>query len=348
MKSFVVSSLLLGAALSTSVPDDLWKIQKSANFEEINHKLAFKQWQKEFDRTYANYEEESAAFLTFLDNWVRVITENSKGHTYELQLNQFADMNSDEFRTYIHGNGESCVLPEERKVISSDSGEEAVATCSSVDWVSMGKVNPVKNQGGCGSCWAFSAVACVESRYAIAKGTLNSLSEQELVDCSGSYGNAGCSGGWMDNGFKYIEANNGLALESDYAYTATDGTCESSKYTHYDPITGYKDVSADSSSALAAALCDGPVSIAIEADQYAFQFYSGGVLDGGCGTSLDHGVLAVGFGYDSSSGLNYWKVRNSWGTSWGESGYIRMCKDCDQNGSEGECGILQAPSYAQA
>ena len=119
----------------------------------------------------------------------------------------------------------------------------------------------------------------------------------------------------MDDAFKYVIAEGGLCSESEYPYTAEDGTCESSSCgTKYDAITSYKDVTSDSESSLEAAVAEGPVSIAIEADQTAFQFYSGGVLDGRCGTRLDHGVLAVGYGSEDSS--DYWKVKNSWGTSW--------------------------------
>ena len=195
----------------------------------------------------------------------------------------------------------------------------------------------------CGSCWAFSATGSTESRYAISTGTLNSLSEQELVDCSTL--NAGCNGGNMDTALYYVKQHSGLSLESDYAYTAKDGTCEADDYTHYSPITGISLVEHDNSTALMAAVVDGPVSIGIQADQFAFQFYSNGVLTGNCGTDIDHGVLVVGYGVDDESGDKYWKVKNSWGTSWGEDGYIRICRDCDKNDGEGECCILCQPSY---
>lgn len=151
----------------------------------------------------------------------------------------------------------------------------------------------------------------------------------------------------MDDAFKYVEANGGLCSEAEYPYTAKDGTCKASTCgTKYDAITGYKDVTADSEADLAAAVAEGPVSIAIEADQSAFQFYSGGVLTGLCGDRLDHGVLVVGYGEDN--GDKYWKVKNSWGETWGMDGYILICKECDKNGGKGECGILMEPSYPEA
>jgi len=221
--------------------------------------------------------------------------------------------------------------------------KKTVNAATSVDWTAKGVVTPVKNQGSCGSCWAFSTTGSVESNSAIKTGSLISLSEQELVDCSGSYGNDGCDGGLMDYAFEYVKANGGLCTETDYAYTGVDGTCKSSGCTHYNPITGYTDVTQDSETSLETAVTNGPVSVAIEADQYAFQFYSSGVLTGTCGTSLDHGVLAVGYG--TTNGQDYWKVKNSWGTSWGEAGYVLICRNCDKNGNAGECGILEEPSY---
>jgi len=148
----------------------------------------------------------------------------------------------------------------------------------------------------------------------------------------------------MDDAFKYVKAEGGLCSESEYPYTAQDGTCKASSCgTKYDPISGYNDVTHDSEAALMAAVAKGPVSIAIEADRSAFQFYRSGILTGSCGTRLDHGVLVVGYG--SEGNQDYWKVKNSWGASWGEEGYVLICKSCNKNGRAGECGILKEPSY---
>ena len=150
----------------------------------------------------------------------------------------------------------------------------------------------------------------------------------------------------MDNAFHYIYENKGLSLESDYEYKGRDGTCKASDYTHYNPlsVTEFNIVERKNATALMSAIAlEGPVSIGIEADQTAFQFYKSGVLTGTCGTSIDHGVLAVGYGTDPSAG-KYWKVKNSWGTSWGEEGYVLICRNCDKNGKDGECGILTQPN----
>ena len=162
------------------------------------------------------------------------------------------------------------------------------------------------------------------------------------MDCSGRYGNNGCGGGWYYDAWKYAEAEGGLCSESEYRYTARDGICKDSTCgTKYNDPKSYARVTADSDTALATATAAGCVSIAIEADQTAFQYYSSGVLTGTCGTSIDHAVLVVGYG--TEGGQEYWKVKNSWGRSWGDNGYILICRNCGKNGSRGECGINMYP-----
>merc|ERR1712159_234190 len=223
-------------------------------------------------------------------------------------------------------------------------------TADSVDWTTKGAVTPVKNQGQCGSCWAFSTTGSTEGANFIKNGKLVSLSEQELVDCAGSFGNQGCNGGLMDDGFKFLQSK-GDELETSYSYTAQTGSCQSSKESAADGmksgvVTGIKDVTPQSCADLMAAVQQGPVSVAIEAGQSGFQHYSSGIFSGSCGTALDHGVLVVGYGTDG--GNDYWKVKNSWGTTWGDQGYIRMKKSCSATGRQllggggdskkGECG----------
>jgi C1A family cysteine protease len=312
-------------------------------------------FKSDFKKVYASVEEELERFVVFKAN-VDFITAHNKEadvHGYTTGINQFADMSSAEFKaTMLTYQGD-------RKKPNPVVVLDASANPTSVDWTTKGAVTPVKNQGQCGSCWAFSTTGSAEGAHQIATGKLVSFSEQELVDCAGSYGNQGCNGGLMDDGFKYLEAK-GDSLEASYAYTGKTGTCNSQKQSAADGIKAgavgsFHDVTTDSLAQMEAAVAQQPVSVAIEADQSGFQFYKTGVFSGTCGTNLDHGVLVVGYGTDS--GKDYWKVKNSWGATWGQEGYILLTKGDKTNstsgrkllggggGGSGECGLLKQPSY---
>jgi len=301
----------------------------------------FDEHSKLFGLKFSSPEEEAARRAVFAFNDKKIQEHNAKGESWTMGHNAFSTLTSDEFAsTYIGGwRGKQRVNPVATELLSVD----AETLPSSVDWTTKGAVTPVKNQGQCGSCWSFSTTGSVEGAHFLATGHLVSLSEQQLVDCSGSYGNMGCNGGLMDSAFKYIIAEGGLCSEASYPYTGSDGTCKSSSCQKVATISSYKDVPVDSNDAMMAALAQQPVSIAIEADQMSFQFYSGGVMSSSCGTQLDHGVLAVGYG--SLNGQDYYKVKNSWGASWGMSGYILLGRGSSYNGGEGQCGMLQTPSY---
>jgi len=276
--------------------------------------------------------------MTFKKNLQFIKSHNAGNHSTTVGLNEFADMTNDEFgsvmkgynhirRPYIRSKNEKVLL-------------DAIRVPSSIDWTEKGVVTPVKNQGQCGSCWSFSTTGSIEGANAIKTGNLVSLSEQELVDCAGSYGNNGCNGGLMDYAFEYVR-DKGLCTESSYPYTGKDGRCES-KCSAAVKISGYTDVPPQDEDAMMQAVAKGPVSVAIEADRSVFQFYSSGVMTSAqCGTQLDHGVLVVGYGEDN--GQKYWKVKNSWGATWGQEGYILLGRGDNQ--SAGTCGVLMQPSY---
>jgi len=286
---------------------------------------------------YKTKSEHDKRYGIFRENFDKIIEHNNGGHSWTMGITQFSDMTADEFKSYAKCSGMRHKPAE--SVFDVPKGWNK--TSASVDWVEKGAVTPVKNQGSCGSCWAFSTTGAIEGRSFIADGKLNSLSEQDLVDCSKQ--NSGCNGGLMDYGFEFVKGNGGLCSENDYPYVAyQEWRCRDQQCTKYDAISSYTDVAANTA-ALEAACNEGPVSIAIEADQSSFQQYNGGVLTSACGTQLDHGVLLVGYGTEGD--IDYWKVKNSWGENWGEEGYIKLCRNCNANNGGGQCGILLSASY---
>jgi len=293
--------------------------------------------------------ETGEQFMHFLQNFANnedlINAHNSKPNvTYTLGHNQYSHLSLDEWRSYVNlGLKKPENLGAPLYVLQAGDMTKMAA---SVDWVDQGAVTGVKDQGQCGSCWSFSSTGALEGRYKVASGSLVSLSEQNLVDCdliTNGGNDLGCKGGLMDSAFDWTIKNGGLCTEDAYPYTSGTtkkaGTCAQSSCTKYAAPKGFVDVTTNSDDALVTALNAGPVSVAIEADQSSFQLYKSGVFTGACGTNLDHGVLAVGYGTDS--GLDYYKVKNSWGTSWGEKGYIRIQKGYPQEG--GLCRILNGP-----
>lgn len=266
-----------------------------------------------------------------LTNREFIMNHNSEGHSYIVGENQFINTTyENEFSQMNHFTYKKT----NDNILDFDDLNK-----SEVDWRKEHKVSSVKNQGQCGGCWAFSSVGSIESAWAISHNVLYNLSEQELIDCSSE--NHGCEGGSMDLAFQYV-IENGLCSNSSYPYTAQDGSCDSNCKSLV-KISNYSDIVENNENMLERAVQHQPVSIAIQANKRSFQMYQSGIYsDLDCGFKLDHGVLLVGYGYDKTYDMDYWIVKNSWSTSWGENGYIRIQKGI--NDERGLCGIAMAPS----
>eukprot|EP00602_Paraphysomonas_sp_CaronLab_P010422 CAMPEP_0185024026 /NCGR_PEP_ID=MMETSP1103-20130426/6903_1 /TAXON_ID=36769 /ORGANISM="Paraphysomonas bandaiensis, Strain Caron Lab Isolate" /LENGTH=338 /DNA_ID=CAMNT_0027556869 /DNA_START=40 /DNA_END=1056 /DNA_ORIENTATION=+ len=317
-----------------------------ANLHERHfYEEKFFDWLQEHKVEVKNGEHFIHMLQNFANNHDLIETTNSQNLSYTLGHNKFSHMSFEEWQAHVRlGLGKPNHPPAES---IHEAPADVNALPSSVDWEAAGAVTPVKDQGNCGSCWSFSATGALEGAYEIKYGNLESFSEQELVSCDYSIlGDHGCNGGLMDNAFDWVKKNGGLCSESDYPYTSgTTGengdckphaSCDNSKLA----VKSYTDVQTNSDSALMSALVKQPVSVAIQANQPAFQLYKSGVLTGTCGTNLDHGVLAVGYG-TWTDGTDYYKVKNSWSSSWGMDGYVLIERGVSQKG--GQCGILMGP-----
>jgi len=289
------------------------------------------QW-KEFlalpeSKGYATQIEHDMRYEIFSANMRKADIHNSENHGFTMGVTRFADWTEREFLDFVGLTAMEHVAGEVFDASVYEANDDAV------DWVAKGAVTAVKDQGRCGSCWAFSTTGSLEGQNQIKNKKLVSFSEQQLVDCSKSEGNLGCKGGWMDYGFKYVKAK-GICTEADYPYTAVNGTCKTTCTPALKTITGYVVVKSEDDLETAVSNV-GPVSVAVNAK--GWQLYSGGIMSGElCNPKkLNHGVLAVGYNNSEMS----WKVKNSWSESWGEKGYVRLAK------GNNTCAIAQHPSY---
>lgn len=307
------------------------------------YERAFFEHMTKFQLSFKSGEEFVHRLQVFSDNYDMIQQHNSENHTYTLGLNQFSHLTLSEFHDFVHLGGTrppNLRRGGENKLHTAPADMSTVP--ASVDHVAAGAVTAIKNQGSCGSCWAFSAVSALESARFYKHNGLITYAEQQVVSCDTVDG--GCNGGWMDDAFTFVQKNGGLTTPDQYPYTSgttgATGSCKTAGITNDASVkpVGFTDVQAGSVDALMSAVAQQPVSIAIQANQLAFQSYSGGVLTGKCGQRLDHGVVAVGYG--TLNGVDYWKVRNSWGPSWGMDGYVLI-----ERSSADLCGVLDAASY---
>lgn len=338
----------------------------------------FINWARAYEVKLGDSLRTDRLFRTWLDNHKFIESFNANPNkTFTLGHNQFSAMTTDEFKQYLWSNQEQDHTRRNLRgytvtvqMTFTDSEEVNVNNASTqshdddasmvsldipteVDWVAKGAVTPVKDQGQCGSCWSFSTTGALEGAFFVKNQRLESFSEQQLVDCDNLKNGGkdhGCNGGLMDNAFDWIHKNGGLCTEQSYPYvsgqTMKAGTCTTTcKLVSGSIVQNHVDVTAKSDQAMMEALAKQPVSVAIEADQKEFQLYKSGVFTAACGTNLDHGVLVVGYGTDTTSGLNFYKVKNSWGTTWGQNGYILLARGASYNNGAGQCGVLMEASY---
>ncbi|KAI4319052.1 hypothetical protein MLD38_032700 [Melastoma candidum] len=338
MGRFVSAALALALVLGTVESFDFH--EKELESEDTLWEL-YERWRSHHTAS-RSLDEKSKRFGVFKQNVMHVQRVNKEDRPYKLKLNMFADLTNHEFRTMYAGSKVDHHSMFRSAPSESFSHKNVKDVPNSVDWRKAGAVTPVKNQGQCGSCWAFSTVAALEGINFLKTKKLVSLSEQELVDCDKEQ-NQGCNGGLMENAFEFVKKNGGITSEENYPYEGTDGTCNTEKSNHpVISIDGHETVPANDENALLKAVSQQPVSVAIDAGGSDMQFYSEGVFSGSCGTQLNHGVTAVGYG-TTLGGTKYWIVKNSWGPEWGEKGYIRMKRGISD--VEGICGIAMQASY---
>ncbi|XP_039535922.1 cathepsin S-like [Pimephales promelas] len=321
----------------------LFAVCCSAALAQFNSNLDqhWELWKKTHDKFYST-EFEDLGRRELWEKNLELITlhnlEASMGmHSYDLAMNHMGDLTTEEILQTL---ATTRVPPDFKRQTATFVGSSGAPIPDSLDWREKGYVSSVKNQGACGSCWAFSSAGALEGHLMKTTGKLVDLSPQNLVDCSSRYGNMGCNGGYMDQAFQYVIDNGGIDSDSSYPYEAVQGQCRYNPSQRAANCTKYYSVHQGDEEALKEALASvGPISVAIDATHPKFIFYHSGVYnDPSCTQHINHAVLAVGYG--ALEGQDYWLLKNSWGTPFGDGGYIRMARN--QNNM---CGIASYACY---
>jgi len=309
----------------------------------------FFNWMKEHNVKATSGQHFVQMIQNFANNDDLITEANNKNLSYKLGHNQFSGMDVEEWKSYVKLGLKQ---PESTTPGAPFVSNPNFTAAETFDWRDQNAVSAVKDQGQCGSCWSFSAVAALETAQFIKSGkkTLTVYSEQNLVSCDTK--DSGCNGGLMDTAFDWIQSNKGICTSAAYPYTSgttkVDGTCNTScAKDSAAAVTGHVDLftkkllkltPATDAQLVEAVNTNGVVSVAIQADESAFQLYKSGTFTGKCGAKLDHGVAVVGYTKDA------YIVRNSWGASWGDNGYIYLARG-DYNDGYGQCGVLSEPSF---
>jgi cathepsin L len=304
---------------------------------EKEYQQQFTAYMHKYGKSYA-HDEFQHRFRVFKNKLNFINSYNAQKNGVTLAVNHMADLTNQEYRNMYLG----LKVPKNYVHAAGAKSSNVSAPPDTWDWRTKGAVTPIKNQEQCGSCWAFSTTGSTEGCHQISTQKLVSLSEQNIMDCSWSQGNQGCDGGLMTQAMTYIISNKGVDTEASYPYTAEDGTCNYNPSNSGATLTSFVNVNSGDENDLQVKTYTGPTSVAIDASQSSFQFYSGGVYyEPACSSQqLDHGVLSIGWG--TSSGTQYWLVKNSWGTDWGMSGFIMMSRNKNNN-----CGIATMATLPQ-
>ncbi|KAK9514360.1 hypothetical protein VZT92_027833 [Zoarces viviparus] len=312
-----------------------------SHLDEASLDAQWEDWKTTHRREYNGLDEEGIRRAIWEKNMRLIEAHNQEAalgiHSYELGMNHLGDMTSEEVSEKMTGLQ---VPMDSERSFTTGLEDAAFKLPKSIDYRNKGMVTPVKNQGSCGSCWAFSSAGALEGQMAKTTGTLLDLSPQNLVDCVKE--NDGCGGGYMTNAFKYVQDNGGIDSEEAYPYVGEDQPCRYNSSGMAAQCKGFKEITVGDEQALARALCKvGPISVGIDASLGTFQFYQRGIYyDRNCNKDdINHAVLAVGFGVNTK-GKKFWIVKNSWGEQWGKQGYVMMARNRGNL-----CGIANLASY---
>jgi len=306
--------------------------------EEVVIRQKFNSWVKQHKKSYASESEYLQRYRVYRSNLKYVAHHNSQNLGFTLEMNKFADLTSKEFgKLYLSAKINANDIPKSKNALTYDRLPDAD---DEVDWRNKGAVTDIKNQGQCGSCWAFSTAAAIEGAWFLKNGVLDSYSPQQLIDCSGEYGNYGCNGGLIDTSFQYIIDNKGINTWASYPYEALTKTCRFNNSTVGARISSFVDIDKTETALQYAVKNIGPISGALDASHTSFQLYKSGIYyEPSCNpTQLDHGTNIIGYGQQGKD--QYYIIKNMWGTDWGMQGYALMARNRGNN-----CGLATMASY---